>query len=313
MPEHPPIRAVVDRAELRVRSQGPFAAAAAHRFTRADTTLHHALQQPTGAPETVPTPPPPPPGEAYLREQLGLAVAALTGAIEAQRQAEATHRRAEQHREQCRQRLTGFGDLDGEMNTALAESLRAGADPETVREAFGGKLSERARAVVDLTAAETVTATLKTEQVTATERATKAADAVNGLAMRVLSFVAEGFATEIRYLRAEISRRRKALLAYDRMTANSLGLSMTVRHAIGDEPTSLELANVDVEAWKRAAVDLRADPQAKIEIPLPELTLPPLPVPWSYSGGAVERAVPIQRREELPAMDDGDPHQLSEA
>jgi hypothetical protein len=305
----PPVRPVVDRAELRVTERGPFAGAAAHQFERADPTLHHVLQ-PAWAQPTPEPPAPAPPGEPELRAQLQAALAAQREADITAQQAELAHERAEQHVTRCRQRVADFVDVDAELVEVTAAALRGGTDP-ALPEALAVRIETRDRARAELTAAEQVLSTLRNERAAATRATGDATKVVDTLAVRLLSFTAEAIAGEWRTLQAEAARRRTALLGFDRLLAGRLlPMPLSVRTALG-EITGRDVASADVAPWRRGMEALRADPEAAtVEIELAPVVLPPLPVVPHHSPGPVAFA-PIHELE-APSLDDGDPYLVQE-
>ena len=129
--------------------------------------------------------------------------------------------------------------------------------------------------------------------------------AVDRLTLQLLSFTAQRIAEEARALTAQ----RRLLLGYDRMLVGSmLPMAMVVRTVLG-EITVQDTSRADAGPWRRAMEALRVDPQAVVEIELPALVVPPLPVPFHAPGPPV-RMTPIQQPavRQLPsAPDGGDP------
>jgi hypothetical protein len=292
--------------------RGPFAGAAQHQFERRDFTGHFLLHvQAPGVLEPPPPEPPPPapPGEAQLRQELQVAIEAAANADAGAQQAEEAHTRAVQHQDTCAQRLAACSDLDAEIAHAVAGALRSGTNAEEAREVFAERVIERAEAQAGLVAAETAVSTLRDERAAAARAAGDAAKAVETLTLRILAFAAEKLAQEAQSLQAQAAQRRRALLGYDRLLANrTLSLPATVRTVLG-EVTAQDVLGGDFAPWKHAMDALRADPQAVVEIELPALVVPPLPVPFHAPGPPV-RMTPIQQPavRQLPsAPDGGDP------
>jgi hypothetical protein len=111
----------------------------------------------------------------------------------------------------------------------------------------------------------------------------------------------------MRVFEGEITRRRKALLGYDGIVTGhaDIGMPLTVRDAIG-VVSNQDVISRNTTPWRGAVNALQADPEADIQIELPDLMLPPLPPPPTGLR-TVTVMKPIQR-DPLPSMDDGDPN-----
>jgi hypothetical protein len=307
----PDLRPVVDRAEVNIVEHGLFASAQPHQSERRDTALHHALQAPAWAIEVAPPPAPPPPSESDLREQLELALTVQEDADAVLQAAEQAHQRAEEHRQTCQRLVADHFGLDSEIAAAVAGALRSGTDANAVRSVFAERLAEREVARVELAAAEAAVTTLRNERADASQKAGAAARAVDGLAARVLAFHAEAIAQQARESQAEVVRRRKALLGFDRMAVGYvIGLSPAVRAVIG-ETSNQDLIAADVQAWRRAADVLKADPDAVVTVALPEPVLPPLPQRFGGAGPVIDARTVYQHTP--PADADAPPEEAGDA
>jgi hypothetical protein len=277
VPNPPPVKPVVDVVTVNVTERGPWAAGR-HQFVRADPVLHHTLRQPAMRSPRPEPPAPLPPGEDYLRGQLRVATKSAGQADKDFRNAEAACTRADDHLKKSQSHAASFSGLDDEMDAATVDALRSGTDMGTVQESFAERVAERTAAQAELVRVQSAANKLAAERDVARQRAETATAGANRLAAHVLAFTAEIIAGEIHALKAEVARRRKALLGYDRVaTGFGLGLSLTVRQAIGEVSTQ-DVLQADPMPWKDAAQTLKADPDADIEIELPPLPARPIPV-----------------------------------
>jgi hypothetical protein len=300
----PPVRPVVDTVTVNIIEQGPFAGAAPHQAERRDPTLHHALSSPAWLPETPaqPAPAPTPISEAEFRQLLTSAANTARRAQDALAEAEAACKRAAEHKQKWEQQVAEFFGLDNQIAVAVAGALRSGSDPGVTRSVFAERLAERSVAQAELDAAGDAITQLQSERDEAASRVNYALKAADQLAISIVAFHAETLAQEIREFQAEIIRRRRVLLGYDRLVAGSgHGLSMIVRSVLG-EPTSQDLLAADAKPWKQALINLRNDPETEIEIPLPKPVLPPVPRPYSGAGPVI-RMIPIRKFEPVPPED----------
>jgi hypothetical protein len=305
----PPVRPVADTAEVNLVYREGFARPKLHQAERRDTALNYALPSAAWPPSAWPLEteaPAPPPSEETLRDLLADALHLQQLADEALRRAERAHERAEEHKQVCQRRVAESATLERELSEATTTALRDGTDADAAREPFAPRLAARADAQADAVSAESAVATLRAERSTAASAAGAAAKEVNVLATRVLTFAAERIAGEIRELRAEIGRRRRSLLGFDRLiTPTGLPFPGLVKSALG-EVTGQDVASADAVPWRAAMTVLKADALATVTIELPALILPPVPVmqgPPSFT-----RAVPIKLPEPPPVPpDDGDP------
>jgi hypothetical protein len=305
----PPVRPVVDRAEINIRTVGPFGRPLSQQAERKDQQLYHSLQAWQQPAVSEPAPEPPPSTEQYFREQLKLATAVLAEAVEAERQAEAAHMRAREHQQACRQRLMAYADLDNELGEAMTTALRTGADVTAAQAGYASKLTERATAQAEVTAADTAAARLGAEHADASRAAEKAKTATDRLAVNILSFTAQALADEARRLKAEAEARRRCLLGFDRIvSAYRVGLPMAVRVVLGDVD-SRTAGLADPVPWKEAVAALRTDPDTPVQIEIPPAVIPPLQV--VRGPPTLTFAVPLKPSELPSPPDDGDPGLLS--
>jgi hypothetical protein len=175
----------VARAEVNISERG--VNPSEHGYVRSDATIHFPLyvsppqmwEQPAQSAEPWKVKPQDPPTEAELRTALRTAIAEheareqeLSATLEA-------HARAEDHRARCQRRLAKFATLDRDLAEATTRALRAGDDPDAVRNGFSDRLSERASALAEAHAAEMAAGTLLREMAEASEDAGTAARKVD--------------------------------------------------------------------------------------------------------------------------------------
>jgi hypothetical protein len=271
--------------------------------------LYHTLFQPVpGVPTPVELPAPtPPPGEEYFRQQLGVALGIAEQANAALAEAEAASARAGEHRQMCLRRTEAFADLDSEISDATVAALRTGGDPG-LRDELAARIIERERARMELAAAATALETLAQERAAAAQRAEAATRAADLLALRVVGFVAQRVGDECQELQAEIARRRTALLGFDRLIAGrSVPMPASVGAVLGSSMTMADVNRADPGPWRAAVDALKADPQAAIEIALPDATVP---MPRTRPQEAIPPAPPDDGDPALvPVTDHPEPHQ----
>jgi hypothetical protein len=255
-------------------------------FVRNDPSLHHELgfrQRQTEPPRA----PPPEPTEAELRAALAAAVEAHRTAEQVLSDATEAHQRAERRRQVCSRRLAAFVDLDHRMSAATIEALRNDGDVDAVHQQFAAETAERARAMVESSTADGAANALMIEMAQASQRVGDLVRTVDIAAIKVLACVGDELALQHAQLVAQCHAIAAALTGLDRIAGPTrTALSARVHRALRDVAGNAALrANPDLSAWMAGMQALKADPQAAIEIALPEAKIEELPQPQPFAYG----------------------------
>jgi hypothetical protein len=274
------------------------------QFVRADPVTYHPLGY--RQPWQKPNPPPVPPTEDEIRGRLAQAIERQQAADAAVERAVEAHKRAQAHHEKAQRQAAEFNRLDGEISNSTIEALREGSDPNTVRERFADKLTERASVMAELHAAQTAMMTLASEMGSTSARAAQAAREVDAGVCAVLSFSADEIARQWREAQARMDQCRAALLGFDRLvTPSHAPMSQAVRIALGTVD-AYATSRADMGPWLAASQRLRNDPQAEATVELPELKMRPLPQQIVY--GPPVPYTEVSEAGPPPPPDNGDPH-----
>jgi hypothetical protein len=221
---------------------------------------------PPAEPRQIDTPTPPP-TETELREHLADAIAAKTMADEVLRRAEAAHDRAEHHRETCTRTLAGFAGLADEITAHVTEALRCdiGRVDPSIDEETELRIGDRAKAEVEMAAAERAASTLLGERATAAQRVGECDVAMKRAAAAVIAIAAEAMAMRIVAMEEEVAQMREALFGFNTVHNNSGNpLPPTVRRLFADGRRFLK--PVDGAPWITARDALLVNPQAVVEV-----------------------------------------------
>jgi hypothetical protein len=258
-----PANARIDRASVNTPAPD---LDAAHKTIADDGVLYSPLSNPASMAHGFSPPSDPVPTEQEQRGKLAEMLEVQTQLAERLADCTAAAERAERHLARCANALHVFADLDDMVAQETIAQLVSDMPRVELSDDMQERVAAREHARISHTAALRASETLARDLVEAKGRAAEAAASIDTLIARVLAFTAESVAEKHEALLSQAAAVREHLLSYDHFVAGRrIGLSKRVRAVLGNDMAAFARKH-DQTAWREAAAQLRADPQARVEV-----------------------------------------------